>query len=168
MGRIWLIGMMGSGKSTVAPVVASLLGWRVLDTDAEIVARSGRLIGEWFPVDLAAFRSEEHDLLKTTAASLDDVVVACGGGVVLDPESVAVMRSTGMVVCLDAPVPVLGVRVGDGGGRPLLGGDVAADLDAILKERMDLYRAAAHAVVPAEATPEEVAKAVVAAWRNWS
>ena len=168
MGRIWLIGMMGAGKSTVAPLVGALLGWRVLDTDSEVVARSGRPIGEWFPANLAEFRTAEHDVVKTAAKTPDDLVVACGGGVVLDPISVAMMRSSGMVVCLDAPVPVLGVRVGDGGGRPLLGEDVAADLDAILKERMDLYRDAAHAVVPAGSTPGEVAQAVVTAWQSWS
>jgi shikimate kinase len=168
VGKIWLIGMMGSGKTTVAPLVALRLGWRVLDTDTAITAESGRPITDWFPADLAEFRAAERSLVASAAADPGDLVVACGGGVVLDAESVALMRAGGMVVCLDAPVPVLAVRVGSGTGRPLLGGDAAADLDAILTERMDLYRGAAHTVVAAGEAPEAVAEAVVAAWRNSS
>ncbi len=167
MAKIWLIGMMGSGKTTVAPLIASRLGWSVLDTDAAITAGSGREIPDWFPVDLADFRAAERTLVAATAAAAADLVVACGGGVVLDPEAVALMRESGMVVCLHAPVPVLEVRVGDGTGRPLLGSDIASSMDVILKERVDLYRRAAHTVVPAVLAPEAVADAVVAAWQNW-
>jgi shikimate kinase len=168
VGKIWLVGMMGSGKSTVAPLVGAVLGWPVLDTDAAITATTGRSVPDWFPGDLAEFRAVERTVVMAAAADPGHLVVACGGGVVLDLESVAVMRSNGMVVCLDAPVPVLEVRVGSGAGRPLLAGDVGAGLGAILEERLDLYRSAAHAVVPAGAAPGAVAEAVVAAWLNWS
>lgn len=159
---------MGSGKTTVAPLVGSLLGWAVLDTDAEIVRASGRPVTEWLPAGLAEFRSAERSVILGAADDPRDLVVACGGGVVLDPASVAAMRGRGMVVWLDAPVPVLETRVGSGEGRPLLHGDRSAGLEAILSARLDLYRKAAHAVVPAVAAPGTVAEAVVAAWQNWS
>ncbi|HAX81108.1 MAG TPA: shikimate kinase [Actinobacteria bacterium] len=168
MGKIWLIGMMGSGKSTVAPLVGSLLGWDALDTDVEIGRARRRPIPEWFPGDVAEFRAAERTVTLETARDPGDLVVACGGGVVLDPESVAAMRGSGLVVWLDAPVPVLEARIGAGEGRPLLGGDASTALDTILGARLDLYRTAAHAVVSAVVAPGIVAEAVVAAWRNWS
>lgn len=168
MARIWLIGMMGSGKTTVAPLVASRLGWGVLDTDDEISAASGCPIPELLRRDPAAFRAAEGAVVAAAAAAPEDLVVACGGGVVLALASVEVMRATGMVVLLDAPVAVLAGRVGTGDGRPLLDGEGAAGLEAILEDRIERYRGAAHAVVPAGGAAEEVAEAVVAAWRNWS
>ncbi len=159
---------MGSGKTTVAPIVAGILGWQAVDTDAEIEAGSGRAIPEWFPTDLAAFRAAERAAIIRAAADPGDLVVACGGGAVLDAESVAAMRASGMVVFLDTPVGELEVRVGSGEGRPLLDTGAAESLTAILSERIGKYRNAAHAVVPGGETPEEVAESVVEAWQNWS
>lgn len=160
--------MMGSGKSTVAPLVAARLGWRVLDTDGEISAASGRPIRDFLSGGLAAFRATERAVVAAAASAPGDMVVACGGGVVLDPASVTAMRASGMVLLLDAPVPVLHGRIGSGEGRPLLGGDVSAGLESILEERKDLYRGAAHAVVAAGGSVDEVVEAVMAAWQNWS
>jgi shikimate kinase len=156
VGKIWLIGMMGSGKTTVAPLVAARLGWRAVDTDTAITAGSG-VRSPTGPASRRVPAAERSSW--RLPPPIRRLVVACGGGVVLDSESVALMRAGGMVVCLDAPVPVLAVRVGSGTGRPLLGGDAAAGLDAILTERMDLYRAAAHTVVAAGEAPEAVAEA---------
>ncbi len=168
MAKIWLVGMMGSGKSTVAPMVGGMLGWQVVDTDAAIEADVGRAVPEWFSADLAAFRAAERAVILQAAARADDLVVACGGGAVLDAESVAAMRANGMVVFLEAPVGVLEVRVGSGDGRPLLDAGASQSLAAILAERIDLYHAASHAVVPAGEPPQEVAELVVGAWQNWS
>lgn len=168
MAKIWLVGMMGSGKTTVAPLVGAVLGWRVVDTDSAIAAESNRSVSELVHSDLAAFRAAERTAVLRFATSGENLVVACGGGAVLDTESVAAMRATGMVVYLDAPLGTLAGRVGSGAGRPLLDGEVAESLAAILAERVDRYHAAAHGVVPAGGTPEQVAESVVQAWQNWS
>jgi len=158
--------MMGTGKSTVAPLVAERLHRAVIDTDAALESATGGSIGDWFAGDVAAFRAAERAVV--VAAAGRDVVVACGGGVVLDPVAVAAMRSTGLVVCLEAPVAVLASRVGSGDGRPLLGAEPAAALALIGRERDPLYRAAAQVTVAASGEPDEVAEAVIAAWTSWS
>ena len=130
MGRISLIGMMGSGKTTVAPLVATRLGWRVLDTDGEVSAAGGYPIAELLRRDLAAFRAAESAVVAAAAAAPEDLVVACGGGVVLAPASVAAMRASGMVVLLDARhALVLGANV------PPVGPDLQAPVRSIGEAR---------------------------------
>lgn len=166
VGTLWLVGMMGSGKSTVAALVAERLGRRVVDTDAEVAVESGRSVAEFLADDPDGFRAAEHRIVVAVAG--DAVVVACGGGVVLDDRSVATMRATGLVVWLDTPVDVLADRVGAGNGRPLLGADPRADLARIALERQGRYREAAHAMVAGGGNPAEVAEAVMVAWSSSS
>ena len=87
---------------------------------------------------------------------------------VLDPDAVTAMRSSGLVVWLDAPVAELVARLGTGSGRPLLDDDPANALERIRGERLDDYRAAAHVVISCSGTPEQVAEAVIAAWTGSS
>lgn len=164
MPTLWLIGMMGSGKTTVGRVVAQRLGADAIDIDAEVVIRSGRSIEEWFASDPQGFRSEERVAVLECAGR--DAVVSCGGGVVLDDGVVATMRDTGLVVWLDAPIATLAARVGAGEGRPLLSGE--GSLAVIAEERAERYRTAAHVTVAAAGPPDEVAEAVIAAWTSWS
>lgn len=159
---LWLIGMMGSGKSTVAALVAETLGMEMVDTDAEVEAATGRAVGDLFAEGEEGFRGHEREAVLGVAGRA--AVVACGGGVVLDPTLVEVMRRTGLVVWLDAPVAVLAARVGDGEGRPLLGSRPEADLGAIVEGRRAFYGEAAHVVVDAAPAPEAVATEVVRAW----
>ncbi len=157
---------MGSGKTTVAHIVAAALDRPCIDTDATVVASSGRSIAEWFAADVTGFRAAERTTVLALAGQ--DVVVACGGGVVLDPSAVSAMRTSGLVVWLDAPVEVLAIRIGTDSGRPLLGADPADDLERIRTERLDDYRTAAHVAIAGEGSPEEVAEAVIAAWTTSS
>jgi shikimate kinase len=168
VARIWLIGMMGSGKTTVAPLVAARLGWQAADTDAAIERHHGRRVAEWLTEDPAGFRAAERTVVVTLAGAPVDLVVACGGGVGADPEAVAVMQANGFVVYLEAAAPVLLRRVGSAAGRPLLEEDPVAAVGSLLAERRERYRLAAHAVVPADGSPETVAAMVVTAWQNWS
>jgi shikimate kinase len=95
-------------------------------------------------------------------------VVACGGGVVLSAENVAVMRGSGVVVWLDAPVAALEERMGAGEGRPLLAaGEAGGCLREIATARAAAYAAAAHHRVGAGGrTPEEAAEEVVRVWKR--
>ncbi len=166
MGTLWLVGMMGSGKTTVAQIVAASLNRPCVDTDTAVVASTGRSIDDWFATDVTGFREAERTAVLAVAG--DDIVVACGGGVVLDPDAVTAMRSSGLVVWLDAPVAELVTRLGTGSGRPLLDDDPANALERIRGERLDDYRAAAHVVISCSGTPEQVAEAVIAAWTGSS
>lgn len=152
---------MGSGKSTVAGVVADLLGTQALDLDAHVEA----LVGTSIPAIFAergerAFRVLEREAVKTLPPEVG--VVSLGGGTLVDEETRQRLLREGIVITLTADPAVLAARVGAGEGRPLLGEDPRADLERILAQRADAY-AEAHAVIDTSTLdPEEIAAQIVA------
>lgn len=143
---IWLIGMMGAGKTAVGAELAVRLGIPHVDTDDEIERRASATISTLFEtVGEPTFRLFEAAVVRDLADAGIDRVVSTGGGAVLDDDSVARMRATGCVVWLSAEAVDLAGRVGDGSGRPLLdGGDPESALGDLLERRAPLYEAAAH------------------------
>jgi shikimate kinase len=110
--RIFLIGYRGTGKSTVARLLADKLGLEAIDADHELELRAGKTIRRIFAEDgEKAFRDLESTLLAEFGER-DGVVIATGGGVVLRPENRAILR-TGRVVWLSAPADVLWRRMCD-------------------------------------------------------
>lgn len=161
MGTLWLIGMMGSGKSTVGPLVAGRLGVPFVDLDHEIESATGRSVRQLFTEGEEEFRAAESAAVAKVAGA--QAVVACGGGVVLDTSNVDRMRSNGTVVWLDAPVDVLTARVGEAGDRPMLDGDAPSRLGSLAAARIELYRKAADLRIDASGEdPDAIAEAVVA------
>ena len=159
MQDLWLVGMMGSGKTTVGEQVAGARGMRFVDVDALLERREGRTVEEIFRAGgEEAFRrmeSAEIELLSKQATGIEARVIATGGGGILNARSVALMRGTGAVVWLDAPPASLGRRVGH--ERPLLAGtDVVERLSKILDSRRPLYETAAHFRVDADRSAESV------------
>jgi shikimate kinase len=144
-----LVGMMGSGKTTVGRRAAARLGRRLRDSDREIEARTGRTVREIFESDgEAAFRVEEARVLAEALDDPEPAVVAAAGGVVLDPANRRRLRAAGTVVWLDARPEQLAQRVAAGGHRPLLGDDPEAALVRLDAERRPLYAEVADHVVP--------------------
>jgi shikimate kinase len=166
VATLWLVGMMGVGKSTVGPRVAYAVGADFVDLDQVVALAAGCDIARIFEDEgEAAFRIKERAALESIAGSA--IVVACGGGIVEDPANVTTMRDHGLVAWLDAPVAVLAGRVGDGGGRPMLAGDVRSRLTSLQRRRKKMYEAAAHRRFDAETrNPQEIAKEIVQWWRN--
>lgn len=164
--HIWLVGMMGTGKSTVGRLAADLIGIGLVDTDAEIASRTGCSIAQlWGEQGEAAFRNMEAAAV-IRAADGADAVIATGGGVVLDPDNVAAMKHSGNVVWLTAPVRELAKRIGDGAGRPLLEGtDTRKGLAALLARRWSSYEQAADLILPMGGrTPEAAASRIEELW----
>ena len=171
---IALIGLMGAGKSAVARVLGERLGVSVADLDGMIEAVEGSSVAELFErAGEAWFRRRESELLAEAIRS-GVQVVACGGGVVLDPERRKLLRERCRVVWLETTPETAAARLaaGDGSGvgagvkaRPLLaGGPVRERLAQLLEERAPLYAEAAHVRVATEGrSPEQVADAVIAA-----
>lgn len=162
---LWLLGMMGSGKTAVGREVARLTGRRFVDIDAEVERAAGMAVPAIFSNEgEAGFRRREREALLAIAGTA--VVVATGGGAVLDQRNVAAMRETGTTVWLTAGAGTLATRVGDGRGRPLLSAsDPAGRMEAILDERLPLYRQAAdHEVDTERRTVEDVAREVRDLW----
>lgn len=138
-----LVGLMGVGKSTVGPLLADAMGRTFVDLDAEIERRTGRSVRQLVADDgEAEFRRLEA---ATLAAVLDDaapIVLATGGGAVLDASSRQLLRDLPVVVWLRASVATLVDRVGVEGAasRPLLDDGPIEVLTRLADERHDLYR----------------------------
>ncbi|MFL5737521.1 MAG: shikimate kinase [Actinomycetota bacterium] len=161
--NVYLVGMPGSGKSSVGRSLAPLLNVPFVDLDDEVEQQSGRTVAEIFEGGgEGAFRLAESRALAAVAAGAG-AVVACGGGIVVDPSNRAVLASSGVVVYLEAPLETLRARVGDGGARPLLKGDPEVELERLLRDREELYGSVAEHIVDAESDAETVAKAVAEA-----
>jgi len=138
--NLYLVGMMGCGKSSAGRHLAEQLGYRFLDADSSIEAVAGRSIPEIFASDgEAGFRDLEAAVLNQIAG-WHSLVVATGGGVVLRPENWGQMRQ-GVVVWLDAPEELLLQRLAaDPTPRPLMAAeDPAARLRELLAQRRPLY-----------------------------
>ena len=144
---IFLIGMMGSGKSTIGRALARELDMHFIDCDRELEARSGVSITTMFEVGgEPAFREREAALIEELTQR-DGIVLATGGGAVLQESSRAALRSRGLVIYLRASVDELARRTARDRGRPLLQtDDRRARLAQLLEQREPLYSATAHAV----------------------
>ncbi len=165
--NVVLIGLRGTGKSTVAQHLAARLAWPWFDADAEIEARAGKSIARIFAEDgEPAFRDLESDVVRELAAR-DSCILALGGGAVVRSENRRAIGPASRVVWLTATPPTLWGRLRSdertATGRPNLsaaGGinEIIATLDA----REPIYRACAHLIVDTEAkSAVEVADAIV-------
>jgi shikimate kinase / 3-dehydroquinate synthase len=159
-GHVFLVGLPGSGKTTVGRLAARRLGVRFVDLDEEVERSAGVPVGDLFAGrGEEAFRDLEAQALRAVASG-PPAVVACGGGVVLREENRRALRASGTVVYLEAPVARL-VASGVVGtpGRPLLRSE--NDLARLAAEREPLYRDVAHVVVDAQGSPPAVADRVL-------
>jgi shikimate kinase len=160
MGHIWMIGMMGTGKTTVGALVAEHLSRPFSDLDTEIMVHTGRTIPELFQAGEERFREMESMVLARLAEG-DPGVVSTGGGAVLRSSNVEIMERTGTVVLLTASVDEITDRLGDGDGRPLANG--ASSLADLSTRRLESYENAAHFTVSTDGkSPQAVAQEVVA------
>ena len=162
--NLYLVGMMGAGKSAVGRPLADALGYRFVDADTVLEGAAGRTIPEIFASDgEAQFRQLETAVLGQISG-WHSLVVATGGGVVTRPENWGHMRQ-GVVVWLDAPAELLLARLdSDPTPRPLLqADDVASRLRQLLAERQPLYAQADLHVRQRQEQPPQVAQLVLEA-----
>ncbi|MGB7085641.1 MAG: shikimate kinase [Phormidesmis sp.] len=137
--NLYLIGMMGAGKTTIGRKLANRLGYRFLDTDALIEQTTGQPITELFASEgEAVFRQLESQVLADVSAHTR-LVVATGGGVVTQPMNWSYLRH-GVVIWLDVPVPVLVSRLSGDSSRPLLANtDLSSKLESLMANREAQY-----------------------------
>jgi shikimate kinase len=173
--RIYLTGFMASGKSTVGPKVAARLGCTFLDLDRLIAVHEGRSIPTIFAEDgEERFRELETQALHQTVEQ-DNLVVALGGGALVDDENRAFTKENGRVVYLEVDAETVVARVGDEAdqrpllqaedGTPLSGAAMHSRVEGMLAEREATY-ADAHVTVDATGEIAEVVDAVTAAVRE--
>ncbi len=147
-GSIFLVGMMGAGKTSVGRVLARRLGKQFYDSDHVIEERTGVGISVIFDIEgEAGFRAREHTVLRELS-ELEDIVLATGGGAVVDADNRKLLRERGTVVYLRGAVRELLNRTRHDKNRPLLQtGDPRARLKTLFEQRDPLYCEVAHIVI---------------------
>ncbi len=147
-GNVFLVGLMGAGKTTVGRLLARHLHKTFVDADHELEARTGVTIPVIFELEgEAGFRAREAALIRELVKRRD-IVLATGGGAVLRPENREALASHGIVIYLNASVDDLWARTRHDKNRPLLQtADPRARLQALFEERDPLYREIADIIV---------------------
>ncbi len=170
MRALWLVGMMGAGKTTVGTLISCRSGLPFIDIDERIEADANRTISVIWETDgEETFRDLETGEIARIVAANRDCVVATGGGAVLRDENVSAMRGSGLVVWLIAGAGDLAARLGDGVNRPLLlGRPTDGRLTELLENRESAYEQAAHHNVDTSGKSEdEVAREVMKLWNGF-
>ena len=153
---VYLIGMMGSGKSTIGKILAQKLNYRFFDTDVLIERVAGKTIPEIFATSGEAyFRDLETQVLKELSA-YNHSAIATGGGIIQKPINWSYLRQ-GLIVWLDVDVEILKKRLSEDENRPLAG-----KLESLLEKRHSLYSLADMRIecLPHQ-SPEQVTEAIV-------
>ncbi|MDB9314753.1 shikimate kinase [Spirulina sp. CS-785/01] len=159
---VFLVGMMGAGKTTVGQCLAHRLGYRFFDTDVLIERVAGKPITEIFATEGEAyFRELESQVLQQVSACTRSAI-ATGGGIVLKPINWGTLQQ-GLVIWLDVPVEVLVERLQADNTRPLLQNtDLTEKLSSLLEQRRPRYaQADLHITPTAEQTPEEITEIIL-------
>lgn len=163
MENIYLIGMMGAGKTATGKALAKLTHMTFIDLDEEIESQNHQSINQIFEEKGEAFfRAQEKKILEETSAGINQVV-ATGGGIVLEPRNIERMDQTGRIIFLAASFEMLCSRVQDKKDRPLLkAADPKSVLFQIFQARSPLYESATEWKIMTDGmTPEAVAKRIV-------
>jgi shikimate kinase len=163
--KIYLVGFMAAGKTTVARALAARLGWRAEDIDELIEARERRTVADIFARNGEPyFRTLEREILRLLLP-LRHAVVATGGGTFMDPDNRAAINMDGVSIWLDVPLDELLARLPADGRRPMAG-------DRTQMERLFALRQAAYAnarvrIDARGVHPEEVAERIVEQMEKW-
>jgi shikimate kinase len=156
--KIYLVGFMAAGKTTVARLLGARLGWRAEDIDELIEARERMTVADIFSRHGEAyFRAAERDILRVLLP-LRHTVVATGGGTFMDPENRQAMNLDGTSVWLDVPIDTVVARLPADGRRPL--SSDRAQMERLFALRQAAYLQA-HLRVEATAPPEEIVERVL-------
>jgi len=160
MPNLYLIGMMGSGKSVTGKKLAQFLKGSFVDLDDVIEKKNKKSISEIFAGEGELFFRDQESEVLNEVASQDKLVVATGGGVILRPENVDRMRASGRVIYLEASLDVLWKRVQEKGNRPLLKSASPQDkLKEIFLSRQPIYETVSEFQIATDGlSPETVAK----------
>jgi shikimate kinase len=160
--NLYLIGMMGAGKTTVGQVLAQELRYRFFDTDAVVQQAAGQSIAQLFATaGEAEFRALETQVLAELSA-YNRLVIATGGGIVVKRENWGLLRH-GIIIWLDVPVEQILLRLQGDTSRPLLqDADPAEKVRSLLRQRQSLYaQADLHMAWTVDETPQQLAHRII-------
>ena len=155
--NLYLVGFMGTGKSTHGRALARRLGFRFLDSDHEIERQAGCRIPELFAREgEEAFRAREREFMRDGHPE-EGCVVSCGGGLIIPPGMLELVKTRGVVVCLVASLETILQRTSGNADRPLLKVDQPAErISQLLAEREPVYRKAGPLVLTDNRTKTDI------------
>jgi len=173
IANIILIGYRAVGKTTIGALLAERLGRRFVDLDVEVEAEAGETIAALVQRSgWPEFRRREKEVVRRSAA-LPGLVLATGGGVVLDPENIALLQASGRLIWLKASPTTIRARLrqeaAQVAARPgLTALGTLAEIDEVLAAREPLYKAAADLTLDVDkATPEELVQEILHRIQVW-
>jgi len=163
MGNIYLIGMMGSGKSVTGKELSALIRYDFVDLDDLIQAKAGRTISEIFATDGEPFFRDEEAVILRQTSQAERRVVATGGGIILQSQNTECMRQTGKIVYLETTPETLWSRIRGKKDRPLLKSDSPKEnLMRVFAARAILYKKACDFSVSTDSqSADAVARAIL-------
>jgi shikimate kinase len=164
--NLYLVGFMGTGKTSVGRAVAMRLGFRFLDSDHEIERQQGRTVTQIFADEgEAAFRALEREFIERGHPPAQQVV-ACGGGLVVPPGMAELLKTKGVVICLHASPETIHRRTQSSRHRPLLDvPDPLARIRELLAAREPAYRRAGTVLLTDGRTQSDIVAHVLRAHR---
>lgn len=165
MTRIFLVGFMGSGKTTVGRLLAEKLGFEFVDLDDEICRRAGTTIPDIFErAGEAAFRQMETETLKEIVRRTN-IVVALGGGAFVGQENRRLIRQHGVSIWLDCPLSVILARLDGVTDRPLF--RTPSQVEALYHRRLPSYALSDIRINAGRVSPEEVVHEILSRLRGY-
>lgn len=165
--NLYLVGFMGTGKTTIGRAVAQRLGFALMDSDQEIERLQGRTIAEIFATDgEAAFRVMERTFVEGGHPPTR-TVVSCGGGLVVQPGMLEALEARGVVICLHASIETILARTARHRHRPLLNvEDQEARVRALYAAREPVYKRAGTVILTDGRPLNDIVSHVMRAWRR--
>ncbi|MEO6992772.1 MAG: shikimate kinase [Lacunisphaera sp.] len=165
--NLYLVGFMGTGKSTVGRQLAKQMNFQFVDSDQEIERVQGKPVSAIFAEQgEAAFRTMEREFVERGHPA-HGCVVACGGGLVVPPGMLELLRHRGVVICLHAPIETIIERIMHTTHRPLLQADDPAQrLRDLYAQREALYRRTGTMVLTDRRPLREIAAHVLRVYRH--
>ena len=163
MRNVFLIGFMGSGKSTIASYLAENYGMEIIDMDQLIVEREGMAIPDIFAQKGELYFRDVETSLLIEIQGEQNKDVSCGGGVVLREKNIQAMKKSGQVVLLNAKPETILERVKDDDNRPLLRGNKNVQfIRDMMEKRQPKYEAAADLVIHTDGkSADEICKEII-------
>ena len=165
--NLYLVGFMGTGKTTVGRAVAHKLGFAALDSDHEIERQQGRTIPEIFAQQgEPAFRAMEREFIDRGHPA-ERTLVACGGGLVVQPGMLATLKAKGVVVCLHASIETILARTARHRNRPLLDvEDPEERVRTLYAAREPIYKQSGTVILTDSRPLHDIVGHVIRSWRR--
>lgn len=165
--NLYLVGFMGTGKTTIGRAVSQRLGFELIDSDHEIEREQGRTIADIFAMDgEPAFRAMERRFVESGHPS-SRAVVSCGGGLVVQPGLLDALQARGVVICLHASIETILARTARHRHRPLLNvDDQDVRVRALYAAREPIYKRAGTVILTDARPLNDIVAHVIRAWRR--